>query len=156
MAFWKLHTITGAVVARVLVDRTSAPSEGFTPITDEVLEQQIRRMGETIEKLPSQNGIETGKAMSQEELDELERQLISVSLKLTDAWLLGNMTPKQRERVAAINYRDQLKRYQLGWYHPTASEFYSEMTNQDYKENAEDWLTEEKMWGSDLRDLVSA
>jgi hypothetical protein len=155
MAFWKLHTITGAVVARMMVDRSGAPSEGFVSITDEELKQQVHVIGETIEKLPSQDEIQAGKGVSREELRELEQQLVSASLKLTDAWLMGNLSQEQREKVAAMNYRDQLKRYELGWYHTTASEFYSEMTNQDYKENAEDWLTEEKKWGSSLRDFAA-
>ncbi len=85
-----------------------------------------------------------------------ERELVEVLLRLTDAWLMGNLSQRQRERVAGLNYLDHLKRYELGWYHSTASEFYSEMTNQDYKENADDWLTEEMKWGSDLREIISA
>jgi hypothetical protein len=75
---------------------------------------------------------------------------------LTDAWLMGNLSSQLRERVAALNYLDHMKRYELGWYHPVPSKHYSEMTNQDYKENAEDWLAEETMWGSDLREAIAA
>ncbi len=154
MASWKLRTITGAVVARTLVDRSGAQGDGFAPVTDEEFESQFRRISAIIGKLPSQKEIENGVVTSQE-LGMVERELVDALLRLTDAWLMGNLSQRQRERVAALNYLDHLKRYELGWYHSTASEFYSEMTNQDYKENADDWLTEEMNWGSNLREIIS-
>ncbi|HEV2225559.1 MAG TPA: hypothetical protein VGR56_01995 [Nitrososphaerales archaeon] len=153
MAFWKLHTITGAVVARTLVDRGGSQSEGLAPIADVEFESLYSCMSDVIEKLPSQEEMETGK-VDYKELDALERQLNNILLKLTDAWLMGNLSRQQREKFAALNYLDHLRRFELGWYHSTPSELYSEMTNQDYKENAEDWLTEEMKWGSNLREIV--
>jgi len=155
MAFWKLHTITGAVVARTLVDRCGSQSDGFSPITDAELDLQLNRGSDIIDKLPSQNEMESG-TVARQEIDGLERELIEILLRLTDAWLMGNLSQHQREKVAALNYLDNLKRYKLGWYHSTASNLYSVMTNQDYQENADDWLTEEMKWGSDLRKIVSA
>jgi hypothetical protein len=154
MASWKLRTVTGAVVARLLADRSGAPSEGFAPIADQDFELQIRHAVHIIGKLPSQKEIKHGGVAGQE-LKELEKELVHVLLRLTDAWLKGNLSQRQREKVAALKYYDQLKRYEMGWYHSTASEFYAEMTNQDYKENAEDWLTEETNWGSNLREIIS-
>jgi hypothetical protein len=156
MTFWKLHTITGAIVARMLGNRSGAQCEGFAPVDEEEFESQIQRAGELIEKLPKQNETASGNSTSEEELDGLEQQLTEVFLRLTDAWLVGNLSPRQRENVAAMSYRDQLKRYELGWYHTTASKFYSQMTNEDYKENAEDWLSEEMRWGSNLLEVTYA
>ena len=153
MASWKLRTITGAVVARALVDRTGVQGEGFTPIADEEFESLFRRVRDIIGKLPSQKEIESS-TVAVQELEVIERELVDILLKLTDAWLMGNLSQGQREQVAALSYLDHLKRYELGWYHSVASEFYSEMSNQDYKENAEDWLTEEMKWGSDLRKII--
>lgn len=155
MAFWKLHTITGAVVARTLVDRSGSQNEGFSPITDAEFEAQLGHGSDIVRRLPAQKDIEIGKVTSPE-LREEESQLNDILLGLTDAWLMGNLSKQQRERLAALNYLDHLKRYELGWYHPTTSDLYSEMTNQDYKENAEDWLTEEMKWGSDLRAVLAA
>jgi hypothetical protein len=154
MASWKLRTITGAVVARTLVDRSGAQGDGFSLVTDEEFESQFRRISAIVGKLPSQKEIENG-AVTSQELGMIERELVEVLLRLTDAWLMGNLSQGQREKVAALNYLDHLKRYELGWYHSTASKFYSEMTNQDYKENDDDWLTEEMKWGSDLRKIIS-
>jgi hypothetical protein len=154
MTFWKLHTITGAVVARALADRSGAKGEGFTPISDEELESQSELARELVETLPSQEEIASGNAASGEEPDDLEQQLTDIFLRLTDAWLLGNLSQRQRESVAAMNYRDQLKRYEQGWSHATATKFCSRMTNLDYKENAEDWLSEESRWGSNLLEFA--
>lgn len=150
MAFWKLHTITGAIVARMLADRSGAQREGLAPADKEEFESQVRQAEELIKRLPPQNEIATRNSTNEGELDRREEQLTGIFLRLTDAWLVGDLSQQQRERVAALCYRDQLKRYELGWYHAIASRFYSQMTTQDYKENAEDWLSEEKKWGSDL------
>jgi hypothetical protein len=150
MVFWKLHTITGAVVARTLVDRSGAQCEGFSEISEDEFQSQIRQARDIIDRLPAQLEIETRKATSQH-LNGLERELTDILLRLTNAWLTGNLSQPQRENLAALNYRDQLKRYELGWYHTVATEFYTEMTNQDYKENADDWLAEEMKWGSNLQ-----
>jgi hypothetical protein len=155
MAFWKLHTITGAIVARAVVDRSGSQSEGLSPITHAEFESEFRRISDIIRRLPSQKEIENRKVADQE-LNGLERQLTDILLRLTDGWLMGNLSQQQREKLAALNYLDHLKRYELGWYHSVASDLYSEMTNQDYKENAEDWLTEEMKWGSNLREILSA
>ncbi len=154
MTFWRLHTITGAIVARMVADRSDAQVEGFVPIPDVEFDSRFRQMSNLIRKLPSQKEIEFGRA--DQELDALERQLSDNLLGLTDAWLMGNLSLRQREKVAALDYLDDLKRYELGWYHSTASERHSEMTNQDYRENAEDWLTEEMIWGSNLQEIASA
>jgi hypothetical protein len=154
MTFWRLHTITGAIVARMVADRSGAQVEGFAPITDVEFDSQFRQMSHLIGKLPPQKEIESGRA--DQELDTLERKLSDNLLGLTDAWLRGNLSLRQREKVAALDYLDDLRRYELGWYHSTGSERHSEMTNQDYRENAEDWLTEEMKWGSNLREIASA
>jgi hypothetical protein len=156
MTFWKLHTITGAIAARIVADRSGAQSEGLAPVSEEEFESRIRHAGELIERLPSQNEIASENSTGEQELDGLEEQLTEIFLRLTDAWLLGNLSRRQRENVAALCYRDQLKRYKLGWYHPLPSTFYSRMTNQDYNENAEDWLSEEMKWGSDLLGVTLA
>lgn len=153
LAFWKLHTITGAVAARTLVDQSGSQSEGLSPMTNEEFESQFDRANSIVRKLPSQREIENG-AVAGQELDVLERQLADSLLKLTDAWLMGNLSQRQREMVAALDYLDDLTRYEQGWFHSTASGSYSEMTNLDYKENSEDWLTEEMKWGSNLREII--
>jgi hypothetical protein len=153
MVFWKLHTITGAVVARTLVDRSGAQCEGFSLVSEDEFKSQIRQTRDIIERLPAQIEIETGKATSQL-LSGLERQLTDILLGLKNAWLMGRLSQTQRENLVALCYRDQLKRYELGWFHTVASEFYTEMTNQDYKENADDWIAEEMKWGSNLRGIA--
>ncbi|HEV2226238.1 MAG TPA: hypothetical protein VGR56_05465 [Nitrososphaerales archaeon] len=155
LAFWKLHTITGAVVARMLVDRGGSPTEGFAPMSDEEFESHFDRASDIIRNLPSQKEIENG-GVSGQELEELETRLTKSLLKLTDAWLMGNLSQRQREMVAVLDYLDDLTRYEHGWFHSTASDFHFEMTNQDYKENAEDWLIEEMKWGSNLREIIFA
>jgi hypothetical protein len=61
MAFWKLHTISGAVVARVLVERSGAQSVGFSPVTMPEFELQFGQACDIIKRLPSQKEIEAGK-----------------------------------------------------------------------------------------------
>ena len=156
MTFWKLHTITGAVVARLIADRSSSQREGFAPVSEDEFEKQTRHAGDLIEKLPSRNEIMSGNLAREEELDGLEQQLSEIFLRLADAWLAGDLSQRQRECLAALSYRDQMKRYELGWYHAATSRFYSQMTNQDYKENAEDWLSEEMRWGSNLLEITLA
>lgn len=154
LSFWKLHTITGAVAARVLIDRAGAQSEGLSLLTDSEFELEFRRAYDDITKLPSMDEIETGKITVQE-VNNLERQLSSIFLRLSDSWLLGKLSSIQRTRTAALHYLDYSKRYELGWYNAVPSEFSSEMSRQDYKENAENWLTEEKIWGSNLQEITS-
>ena len=149
LSFWKLHTITGAVVARCLTDRTGVQSECSFALSDEEFESELNRAAAIIAKLPSQRRIENHDVTGQE-LDELERELAGGLLTLTDGWLKGGLSLSQRERVGALDYLNDLKRYELGWYHSAPSERYSEMSNQDYKENADDWLSEESKWGTDL------
>jgi hypothetical protein len=154
LSFWKLHTITGAIVARILVDRSGIQSEGLSPVTNTDFDGQFRQANGIIMKLPSQKEIETKKADAKE-LDLYDQELSDIFLRLTDAWLMGNLSPEQRARLAALHYLDYLKRYELGWYQSVPSEYSSEMTNQDFKENADDWLNEELKWGSNLREMIS-
>lgn len=155
LTFWKLHTITGAVAARMLIDRADAQSEGVSAISNPEFELDFQCALKNIMALPAQGEIVTGRIIVKE-LNNIETQLSDIFLRLSDAWLMGKLSSEQRTRTAALHFLDYSKRYELGWYNADPSEFSSEMTNQDYKENAENWLTEEKNWGSDLRKLVLA
>lgn len=155
LAFWKLHTITGAVAARILVDRAGVQSEGINGMTSAEFESEFRRASDSISKLPSQREIEASNT-EVEELNNLEVRLAGTFLRLSDAWLLGRLSLEQRVKTAALHYLDYSKGYELGRYNANPTQFSSEMTNQDYKDSAENWLTEERMWGSNLREMVPA
>jgi hypothetical protein len=155
VAFWKLHTITGAVVARVLVDRTGVKSEGMIPLKNDEFGEEIRRAREAISKLPSQEERATTLTI-RPEVERLEQTLSDALLKLTDAWLMGNLSPEQRVRVASLHYFDLVRRHELGWSLTDEKSGREEMSNQDYKDTAEDWFKEELQWGSDIKASVAA
>ncbi len=154
LSFWKLHTITGAVTARILTDRAGVKSEGMPIMTSTEFDSEFRRALDSIARLPSQQAIEL-RSTAVEELNNLEAQLAGIFLRLSDAWLMGRLSSEQRIKTAALHYLDYSKRYELGWYNTVPTEFSSEMTNQDYKDNAENWLTEERTWESDLHEIRS-
>jgi hypothetical protein len=89
-----------------------------------------------------------------EALNSLESQLGETFLKLTDAWLVGTLSPEQRERVAALHYLDLERRYELGWSTVDNKTGIIEMSNRDCKDTAEDWVKEEAHWGSDIKSLA--
>jgi hypothetical protein len=154
-SFWKLHTITGAVTARILADRANVQAEGMTAMTPTEFDSEFRRALDSIARLPFQQKVEV-ESSALEELNNLEAQLAGIFLKLSDAWLVGSLSLEQRVKTAVLHYLDFSKRYELGWHDAVPTEFSSAMTNQDYKDNAENWLTEERSWGSDLREMIPA
>jgi hypothetical protein len=155
ISFWKLHTVTGAVVARVLVDRARVMSEGMTPMKSDEFEEEIGRAREAISKLPSQEERTTNLAI-RTEVKGLEQTLSDVLLKLTDAWLMGNLSPEQRVKLASLHYFDLARRHELGWSLIDEKSGLEEMSIQDFKDTAEDWFTEELQWCSDIKASVEA
>ncbi len=152
LTFWKLHTITGAVVARILADKSGIRADGITPLTDVEFDRQSGLAVDIINKLPSQQEIESG--MNKKSVESRVVELNEIVLKLSDEWLMGSLSPEQRVKVAALHYRNLAKRYELGWRSTEQVAENLRMTTQDYKETAEDWAAEESLWGSDLKSIA--
>jgi hypothetical protein len=153
LTFWKLHAITGAVVARVVADRSKVQIEGVTPTSDEEFERDFKNTSALIQKLPSKDEI-VGGVNKKAEFRELDQQLNEAMLKLTDAWLMGNLSPSQRVKVAALCYLSNAKKHERGWFSTESETGGTPPSNQEFKESADEWTKEESLWGSDLKSLI--
>jgi len=139
-----LRAITGGTLARFLADHSNAKVEGLTKMTDEKFEARIKDLERNINLFPSKREIDDGvfwdEVLRKQSLDEAEletsiwedpdrarlyftgtnpRMTIDNALEkfslLQEDWVNGRLSPQQRARAVACDYKIEIRHSELGY-----------------------------------------
>jgi hypothetical protein len=154
LAFWKLHTITGAVVGRIVADKADAPIDGANRLPEEAFGNDFSRANALIEGLPYRD--KSRSEENQSRFEHLSVQLDQEILKFTDSWLMGSLSLGQREKVAALCYLSNARKSERGWITVESETKSPNESEWEFGESANEWIEEESLWGSNLKSIVQA
>jgi hypothetical protein len=136
--------ITGGVVARFLADHSNARLEGFAPMTDEKFEARVKDLERNLDLFPSKREIDDSVFWDEElrkrSLEEAEQEPMiwddperlrlyytgtNPSMTIDNAfekldilqedWANGRLSPNQRARSVAIEYKSKLHHAEMGY-----------------------------------------
>lgn len=136
--------ITGGVVARFLADHSNARLEGFAPMTDEKFEARVKDLERNLDLFPSKREIDDSVFWDEElrkrSLEEAEQEPMiwddperlrlyytgtNPSMTIDNAfekldilqedWANGRLSPNQRARSVAIEYKSKLHHAKMGY-----------------------------------------
>jgi hypothetical protein len=139
-----LRSITGGVVARFLVDHSRAVVEGIEIMDDERFEPRLGDLVRTISLFPSKDELDQGVFLDEElrkkslEEAELESSVwedpdrlrlfytgTNPSMTVENAvekldflqeyWAIGRLSPQQRARVVACDYKIEMRHAEMGY-----------------------------------------
>jgi len=139
-----LRSITGGVVARFLADHSSARLEGLTRMSDEKFEARIKDLERNIVLFPSKREIDDGvfwdENLRKQSLEEAELEpsvwedperarllytgtnpsmTVDNALEkldlLQEDWVNGRLSPTQRARAAASDYKIETRHSEMGY-----------------------------------------